>query len=222
MSGGYGTWCGNVLNDTARYVNTPATARDMLQYFEKLAASQGQGKNCSEALVNYYGVSYGTTLGTTFAALYPDRVGRFIIDGVVDSVDYYFGNWSQNILQADQAFEAFFDLCAKTTPKLCGLNDNGTLSGDQIKTRVDHLLDALEKDPIPVADPAFVDYPITIGSIDVRLAIQTSLYSPPTKWYALAIELEQLEQGNASLLASAYNHGFVPAKNSTPPSQFAQ
>lgn len=33
----------------------------------------------------YWGFSYGTLLGSTFSFMFPDRVGRVILDGVVDA-----------------------------------------------------------------------------------------------------------------------------------------
>ena len=33
--------------------------------------------------LNYFGFSYGTFLGTTYAALFPDKVGRFVLDGAL-------------------------------------------------------------------------------------------------------------------------------------------
>jgi pimeloyl-ACP methyl ester carboxylesterase len=34
--------------------------------------------------LNYLGYSYGTFLGATYASLYPQRVGRFVLDGAMD------------------------------------------------------------------------------------------------------------------------------------------
>jgi pimeloyl-ACP methyl ester carboxylesterase len=35
--------------------------------------------------------SYGTVLGSTFAAMFPDNVGKLVIDGVLDMDNYYEG-----------------------------------------------------------------------------------------------------------------------------------
>ena len=42
-----------------------------------LRAALGDGQ------LNYLGKSYGTFLGATYADLFPERVGRFVLDGVV-------------------------------------------------------------------------------------------------------------------------------------------
>lgn len=84
-AGAFGDWCSRALDQTANYANTPATARDLL-YFTELNAEE-QGKPREEAKLDYYGASYGTTLGMTFAQLYPERVGHFMIDAVVDLDD---------------------------------------------------------------------------------------------------------------------------------------
>ena len=79
--------------DTLKYLGTSATVRDMVAMADAL---DGPG-----APVNYYGISYGTFLGNVFLnseratcagslqvsdsrAVFPERVGRVIIDGVVD------------------------------------------------------------------------------------------------------------------------------------------
>ena len=37
-----------------------------------------------EATLDYFGASYGTKLGATYAELFPDKVGRLVLDGAVD------------------------------------------------------------------------------------------------------------------------------------------
>ena len=34
--------------------------------------------------LTYFGASYGTKLGATYAELFPDQVGRLVLDGAVD------------------------------------------------------------------------------------------------------------------------------------------
>jgi pimeloyl-ACP methyl ester carboxylesterase len=113
-AGGFGDWCLRTLGDDARYANTPATARDMLQYAELLAESNKRPKQ--EAKVNFYGASYGSALGDTFAQLYPNRVGKFVIDANIDGDDYYRGNWSESLRQTDEAVHAFIDMCFEAGP----------------------------------------------------------------------------------------------------------
>ncbi|HQR31048.1 MAG TPA: alpha/beta fold hydrolase, partial [Anaeromyxobacteraceae bacterium] len=61
-------------NPLTRHMNTDATARDM-DLFREVTG---------DAKLSYYGASYGTWLGTWYAALFPDRVGRMLLTGIVD------------------------------------------------------------------------------------------------------------------------------------------
>lgn len=56
------------------HVSTVEAARDM----DILRAVVG------DKTFNYYGASYGTYLGATYAALFPQRVNRMVLDGAVD------------------------------------------------------------------------------------------------------------------------------------------
>lgn len=56
------------------HIDTVSSARDM----DVLRAVVGDPK------LNYMGFSYGTKLGATYAGLFPDRVGRFSLDGALD------------------------------------------------------------------------------------------------------------------------------------------
>ena len=56
------------------HVTTVEAARDM----DVLRSALGETK------LDYFGASYGTKLGATYADLFPKRVGRFVLDGAVD------------------------------------------------------------------------------------------------------------------------------------------
>ena len=56
------------------FVDTVSAARDM----DILRAVVGDPK------LNYMGFSYGTKLGATYAGLFPERVGKFSLDGAMD------------------------------------------------------------------------------------------------------------------------------------------
>lgn len=85
-------------------MNTPVVAMDMVTIVESLSrwrrqsiqtthpirSSQTLMKNDLDKL-QYWGFSYGTLLGQTFASMYPHLVGRVVLDGVVDSDRHYSG-----------------------------------------------------------------------------------------------------------------------------------
>ena len=56
------------------YIDTQSSAKDM----DILRATLGDTK------LNYLGFSYGTSLGSTYASLFPDNVGKVVLDGAVD------------------------------------------------------------------------------------------------------------------------------------------
>src|SRR3954468_8138940 len=65
----------------AGHMATANVARDM----DRLRAALG------DARLHYYGVSYGSFLGDTYANMFPGRVGRLVIDGVLDPVAWTTG-----------------------------------------------------------------------------------------------------------------------------------
>ena len=113
-AGAFGDFCFEKFSQMVDSANTPAAAQDMLYYIELLAESQGKPRE--EAMLDYYGVSYGSTLGTTFASPFPERVGRMIIDGVMDAKDYYIGDWAPGVPQGDEAVIGFLRSCFEAGP----------------------------------------------------------------------------------------------------------
>lgn len=74
--------------------------------------------------INFYGFSYGSYLGQVYGTLFPERVRRMVLDGIVDSRDV----WYEANLNQDIAFEhniqAFFDWVAQYNA-LYGLGATG-------------------------------------------------------------------------------------------------
>ncbi|GGJ79189.1 peptidase [Pilimelia anulata] len=70
------------------HVKTTDTVRDM----ELIRAALGAEK------INYYGFSYGTYIAQVYATLFPERLRRVVIDGVVDHRDvWYKANLNQDV-----------------------------------------------------------------------------------------------------------------------------
>lgn len=67
--------CDANTGDQLGHVDTQSAARDM----DMLRSALGD-----EGL-NYLGFSYGTQLGATYAGLFPDRAGRLVLDGAIDT-----------------------------------------------------------------------------------------------------------------------------------------
>ena len=85
-----------------RFLSTASVARDMLEIVERteemLKKGNGTKNGCgaagaggNKAKLQYLGFSYGSMLGNTFASMFPGRVGRMVVDGIVDGEDYTAG-----------------------------------------------------------------------------------------------------------------------------------
>ncbi|KAJ8114674.1 hypothetical protein OPT61_g3494 [Boeremia exigua] len=204
-AGAYGDYASQKLTDDVNYVNTPAVARDMLHYVELLAESQGEDK--TSAKLNFFGVSYGSILGTTFAQLYPERVGRMVIDGVMEASDYYDGAWTKSVNQADDAVRAFTSQCFDAGSN-CAFFANDTSPG-AILQRLDTILRDIEQNPMSVAEPDLLATPTVLNHMDVRNLLLVSSYSSYANFPFLAQVLAELEQGNGTSLAVVSSKGTI-------------
>ncbi|MFJ5270454.1 alpha/beta hydrolase [Streptomyces sp. NPDC088358] len=122
-----------------RHVSTVEAARDM----DILRAVLGDQK------LNYVGASYGTFLGATYAGLYPQRVGRMVLDGALDP------SITARKLNEDQtagfetAFQSFAKDCVRHSG--CPLGGAGT-SPSQVGKNLSAFFKKLDSNPIPTGD----------------------------------------------------------------------
>ncbi|KAF2100184.1 alpha/beta-hydrolase [Rhizodiscina lignyota] len=204
-------WCAKSVggpNGMARYINTPSVAHDMLTFAEAQAVSNGKSKE--NATVWYYGYSYGTLLGMTFASLFPERVGRVVLDGVGNMDSYYSGRWDTELVQTDQAVESFFKYCFEAGEESCPFYEN---SPEAISTRFRLLIGYLRGHPVPVIDDPNVEEPWIATYADFENVLLNALYSPERMFPLLAQILVDLEHRNGTslLIAAGLIQGSNPA-----------
>jgi pimeloyl-ACP methyl ester carboxylesterase len=198
LAGGFGDWCSRVhSNSTARFANTPAVARDMLNFAEKNA--EANGKVANEAKVWFWGWSYGTVLGTTFSALFPTRVGRVVLDGVVDAEDYYEGRWATGIVGTDKTVESFGKFCHDAGPGHCPFYFD---SPEMILREMSNVLEDLQKAPITVVDPTVTESPHLVTYEDLAFLLFDNLYRP-LSYPSIAQIFHDLQSRNGSALLQA-------------------
>ncbi|KAF9552230.1 hypothetical protein CPC08DRAFT_296555 [Agrocybe pediades] len=151
--------------------------------------------------IQYWGFSYGSVLGATFAAMFPDKIERLIVDGVIDAENYYEVLWTKNLLDVDEAMDSFFRGCHSAGPDKC---DFWAPSANDIGKKLTNIYDNLKSRPIPVNTNkgyGLVDYAM------VRELVFRSLYSPYASFKPLASALEAISAGNGSL---AFDMAFIP------------
>ena len=131
-----GAGCVELSGDLVKHVSTIEAARDM----DVLRSAM------RDETLTYFGASYGTKLGATYAELFPERVGRFVLDGAVDvSLDT-----RQLTLEQAAGFEtalrAYVENCVETTDG-CFLGD----SVDEGLATIKGLLTSIEASPLPTS-----------------------------------------------------------------------
>ncbi|KAK0644264.1 TAP-like protein-domain-containing protein [Cercophora newfieldiana] len=177
---------------------TPHVATDMVSIIdawerwidrETEALGINPAPNPTKGKLVYWGFSYGTYLGATFASMYPDRVGRVILDGVVDAELYASPMWAESLLDADKVLGTFFQYCAGAGPK-CSLYREGDKPAD-IQDRYEQIFLDLESYPPSFVHPSYF-YPVVLRSEILKGLVFRTLYSPALAFPGLADILNTL------------------------------
>ena len=131
-----GRGCAERSGELAAHVTTVEAARDM----DVLRAALGEGQ------LDYFGASYGTKLGATYADLFPDRVGRLVLDGAVDL------SISSRELSLEQA--AGFETALRAYVSDC-VDQGDCYLGDTLDAglaRIRAFLDQVDAEPLPTSE----------------------------------------------------------------------
>ncbi|KJZ73430.1 hypothetical protein HIM_07224 [Hirsutella minnesotensis 3608] len=205
------------------HMGTPSVARDMVHIVDKLAELRHREAAPDVALelkrrqgddvprLQYMGFSYGTVLGNYFASLFPERVGRLLLDGVANAVDYSTGaGWLSNTVDADEIAVAFFDGCHKAGPLECALARSSDSSGRDICTRFDAWLRDLDESPLD-ASVSPTGSVVAITSRDVREMFASVVYQPIRLFSAFARTINETMAGNATgFIGLLDSQGYFP------------
>ena len=167
--------------DTYKFLDTISAARDV----DILRALLGDEK------LNWLGKSYGTFLGATYADLFPERVGRMLLDGAIDPT---LTNEKLSFGQAlgfELALTRFVDDCV--TKSDCPLSASGAAGVSE----VGDLLIALDANPITLDDGRL--FTQAMGT----LGVVGSLYDKQYGWPELRTNLGLAFDDDFSGLASS-------------------
>ncbi|OTB07251.1 hypothetical protein M426DRAFT_71891 [Hypoxylon sp. CI-4A] len=149
----------------------------------------------------YWGFSYGTTIGQTYATLYPGRAERVIIDGVENQFSWYEGLLSTDTFHdTERVWDGFLEECMKAGEN-CKLSSLAE-SKDTLKEKLFSFTEQLKGSPISV----YVNNTV-YGTLDYETIWYRAIFralNKPATWYDLADRLAKLMQGNATEFFLAY------------------
>jgi pimeloyl-ACP methyl ester carboxylesterase len=114
------------------HISTMETVRDL----DLLRGLVGDSK------INYFGSSYGTKIGALYAELFPQRVGRMVLDGAINI------NSKAKIDQIDGFERALNHFAAWCAEENCRLG----AQRDEVLSKIKEFLDRLDQEPLAVAD----------------------------------------------------------------------
>jgi pimeloyl-ACP methyl ester carboxylesterase len=167
--------CAQQYGDALGAFSTVATARDLDRVRESLGDQQ----------LSFLGYSYGTTLGSTYAELFPDRVRAMVLDGAVDpDAD------PQHAAEATaRGLEAGFDAFAASCTALVA----GCPLGPDPRTALSDLLAQAAATPVPSAE-AGETRAATPGTV---MAAVTAGIADPAAWPQLQQSLAAAQRGDS-------------------------
>ena len=181
----YADDCASKNAEIIQFIGTNNTARDM----DSIRKALGEDK------ISYFGFSYGSELGATWATLFPDTVRAAVLDGAADPT----ADLNEGSLQQMKGFEAslatFLKQCS--SKKSCAFHNGGDAEG-----AFDQLMRDLDAKPIPTSSgrsPA--NQSVLIGA-----AVQ-AMYAEQY-WPTLAMALADAQKGDGAGLLGLFDQYF--------------
>ena len=187
----YGNICtANGKATNVHHLGTANVARDMLAINE--ATWDLSPTTIGRKGLQYWGISYGSILGITYATMFPDKIERMVVDGIADVIDYYSGARKKLLIDTELVMDSFYEFCFKAGPLKCRFYTGS--KPEHIKERLNNVLKALRTQPLP--------YPLSLNGTSqpelftystLRGLISAALYTPLLTFEPLAEFLVLIE-----------------------------
>ncbi|KAI0391380.1 hypothetical protein F5Y17DRAFT_460913 [Xylariaceae sp. FL0594] len=154
-------------------IDSSSTARDAMRIVDALE---------EDGMLRYYGLSYGTALGAEIVAMFPDRVEKMVLDGVVNPTEYFYEmTLAAGTLSTDATFSEFFRQCV-SSPEYCPLAQHRPgIAPSALEAQTYDLIDELRRRP-------FAYDGLVIGYAQLESSIRFALYAPQL-WHFLANDI---------------------------------
>ncbi|MFI1725355.1 alpha/beta hydrolase [Streptomyces sp. NPDC020489] len=166
------------------HIGTVDAARDL----DVMRAALGDKK------LNYLGFSYGTRLGAVYAAQFPKKVGRLVLDGVDTLTEPLTEQGRVGAEGQQTALEDFIDWCVDDVA--CPFGQDARKAREQVV----RLVGSLDEDPVPT------DWGYDFSGQDLVGAIGQALYSREL-WPLLERALAQLVEDGDTRGIEAFSSG---------------
>jgi len=171
--------------DIIEHVGTNNSARDI----DTIRRALG------EETISFFGFSYGSELGGTWATLFPDTVRAAVFDGARDPNADNFEAAVQQLQGFENTLTTFLARCSADTD--CAFHNDGDAEG-----AFDDLMSALDESPIPGA-PDRTEVTLRIALRAVFQAMYSEIY-----WPALEESLAEAGAGDGTGLQSLADNYF--------------
>lgn len=169
----FGRACWEGSGELLAHISTIETVRD-LDLLRRLVGDEE---------LHYFGYSYGTQIGATYAELFGQHTGRLVLDAAVDITD------DNEVIQAmgfDLALGNFAEWCAE---RACRLGSDK----QQVLDAITGFFDRLDTRPVAVEDRMLTQSLAVTGTAAM-------LYGGKEAWPSLAAAVDAAGRGNGGAL----------------------
>ena len=181
----------SALAETKKFVEKCLNKNEHLTSFSTANAARDMDilrEALGEEKLHYMGKSYGTYMGALYASLFPNNIGRMILDGAVDPTISNFEQTKTQAVGFDNALQAFIADCIKLSS--CPLPRDQKLATEKLLT----LWKSAATSPLPVKDK---NEKRTVSESLLVLGTASALYDSYEGWPELRQAIEEALAGYA-------------------------